>query len=158
MFARHWSHRFDWGWKFWKGSITASFITTILKMNSKQAKHYMGTTRSDYLFWRNQHCQILVDHLDIGICPAIKACAFPVHYLLLVSKSLTVHQKNNVRWPYKIVCKWGWNLSFFKTGRINILLNKQEGKSFKSASLEISRTIFLHGHVTSLQKRRLNED
>lgn len=32
--------------------------------------------------------------------------------------------------------------SFLKTGRINILLNKQEGKSFKSASLEISRTIF----------------
>lgn len=31
---------------------------------------------------------------------------------------------------------------FLKTGRINILLNKQEGKSIKSASLAFSRTIF----------------
>ncbi len=30
----------------------------------------------------------------------------------------------------------------FETGRINILLNKQEEKSIKSASLDFSRTIF----------------
>lgn len=42
---------------------------------------------------------------------------------------------------------------FIETGRIIILLNKQEEKSIKSACLDISRTIFLHCHVTRLQKK-----